>query len=155
MMLTMLKAKIHRATVTHAELHYEGSCAIDADLLEASGIREFEQIDIYNIANGERLTTYAIQAEAGSGIISMNGAAAHKASPSGDHLRLRALRRAGSGPAPPEPGLRGRRQSHQPHPGLDTGAGGLISGRPGCCKKTTPCLRRTPAILRRNSESLP
>lgn len=81
MLLTMLKGKIHRATVTHAELHYEGSCAIDADLLKASGIREFEQIDIYNISNGERLTTYAIQAEAGSGIISMNGAAAHKASP--------------------------------------------------------------------------
>lgn len=81
MLLTMLKGKIHRATVTHAELHYEGSCAIDADLLKASGIREFEQIDIYNIENGERLTTYAIQAQAGSGIISMNGAAAHKASP--------------------------------------------------------------------------
>lgn len=81
MLLTMLKAKIHRATVTHAELHYEGSCAIDSELLEASGIREFEQIQIYNINNGERLTTYAIQAEAGSGVISMNGAAAHKASP--------------------------------------------------------------------------
>lgn len=81
MLLTMLKAKIHRATVTHAELHYEGSCAIDSDLLKASGIREFEQIQIYNITNGERVTTYAIQAEAGSGIISMNGAAAHKASP--------------------------------------------------------------------------
>lgn len=81
MLLTMLKAKIHRATVTHAELHYEGSCAIDADLLKSSGIREFEQIQIYNIDNGERLTTYAIRAEAGSGVISMNGAAAHKASP--------------------------------------------------------------------------
>lgn len=81
MFLNMLKAKIHRATVTHAELHYEGSCAIDDDLLKASGIREFEQIEIYNISNGQRLSTYAIRAEAGSGIISMNGAAAHLASP--------------------------------------------------------------------------
>jgi aspartate 1-decarboxylase len=76
----MLKAKLHRVTVTRVELDYEGSCAIDADLLEASGIREYEQIDIYNIANGERFTTYAIRAERGSRVISVNGAAAHKAS---------------------------------------------------------------------------
>ncbi len=81
MHLTLLKAKIHRATVTHAELDYEGSCAIDDDLLKASGIREFEQIQIYNITNGERFVTYAIRAEAGSGVISVNGAAAHKANP--------------------------------------------------------------------------
>lgn len=81
MNLNMLKAKIHRATVTHAELDYEGSCAIDEHLLQASGILEYEQIHIYNIANGERFVTYAIRAEAGSGIISVNGAAAHKASP--------------------------------------------------------------------------
>ena len=81
MQLTMLKAKLHRACVTHAELDYEGSCAIDADLLEASGIREYEQIHIYNVANGERFVTYAIRAEAGSRIISINGAAAHKAHP--------------------------------------------------------------------------
>ena len=79
MQLTLLKAKIHRASVTHAELHYEGSCAIDANLLELSGIREYERIEIYNINNGERFATYAIRAEAGSGIISVNGAAAHKA----------------------------------------------------------------------------
>jgi aspartate 1-decarboxylase len=78
---TMLSAKLHRVTVTHSELEYEGSCAIDAGLLEAAGIHEYEQIQIYNIANGERFTTYAIRAEAGSGIISVNGAAAHKASP--------------------------------------------------------------------------
>ena len=77
---TMLKTKLHRARVTHAELEYEGSCAIDADLLDASGIREYEQIHIYNITNGERFTTYAIRAEAGSGIVSINGAAARKAS---------------------------------------------------------------------------
>jgi aspartate 1-decarboxylase len=67
--------------VTHAELEYEGSCAIDAEFLEQSGILENEQIQIYNVDNGERFTTYAIRAEAGSGIISINGAAAHKAEP--------------------------------------------------------------------------
>lgn len=75
----MLKAKLHRACVTHSELDYEGSCAIDGDFLDFSGIREYEQIQIYNISNGERFTTYAIRAEAGSKIISVNGAAAHKA----------------------------------------------------------------------------
>lgn len=79
MNLTMLKSKLHRACVTHVELEYEGSCAIDGRLLEIAGIREYEQIQIYNINNGERFTTYAIRAEDGSGIISINGAAAHKA----------------------------------------------------------------------------
>jgi aspartate 1-decarboxylase len=69
MQLNMLKAKIHRATVTHAELHYEGSCAIDGNLLDSSGIREYEQIHIYNVNNGERFSTYAIRADEGSGII--------------------------------------------------------------------------------------
>jgi aspartate 1-decarboxylase len=77
----MLKAKLHRVRVTHSELEYEGSCAIDGKLLELSGIREYEQIDIYNVTNGERFTTYAIRAEDGSGVISVNGAAAHKANP--------------------------------------------------------------------------
>lgn len=81
MMVTMLKAKLHRARVTHAELEYEGSCAIDGTLLDTAGIREYQQIDIYNITNGERFTTYAIRAEHDSGIISINGAAAHKAQP--------------------------------------------------------------------------
>lgn len=85
MYLTMLKAKLHRACVTHSELDYEGSCAIDACLLEVAGIREYEQIHIYNVNNGERFTTYVIQAEPGSRIISVNGAAARKASP-GDRL---------------------------------------------------------------------
>jgi len=79
MHIQLLKAKIHRATVTQVELDYEGSCAIDEGLLEAAGIREFEQIHVYNIANGERFVTYAIRAERGSGVISVNGAAAHKA----------------------------------------------------------------------------
>ncbi len=75
----MLLGKIHRATVTHCELNYEGSCAIDENLLEASDIREFQRIDIYVINNGERFSTYAIKAQRGSGIISLNGAAARKA----------------------------------------------------------------------------
>ncbi len=81
MNLTMLKSKLHRATVTHAELDYEGSCAIDRELMEAARIRPFEQLHIYNVANGERFTTYAIEAPRGSGVIGMNGAAAHKAKP--------------------------------------------------------------------------
>lgn len=85
MQLTLLKCKLHRACVTHAELDYEGSCAIDRDLMDLAGILPYEQIQIYNIANGERFTTYAIEAEAGSRIISVNGAAAHKASP-GDRV---------------------------------------------------------------------
>jgi aspartate 1-decarboxylase len=85
MQLTLLKAKLHRACVTHSELEYEGSCAIDSNFLEAAGIHEYEQIHIYNVANGNRFITYAIRAEAGSQIISVNGAAAHKASP-GDRI---------------------------------------------------------------------
>lgn len=79
MILTMLKAKLHHARVTHSELEYEGSCAIDGKLLDFAGIREYEQIQIYNLANGERFTTYAIRAQVDSGIISVNGAAAHLA----------------------------------------------------------------------------
>lgn len=81
MQRTMLKSKLHRVRVTHSELHYEGSCAIDETLLEAADIREYQQIEIYNITNGERFTTYAIRAERDSGIISVNGAAARKANP--------------------------------------------------------------------------
>lgn len=81
MQRTMLKSKLHRVSVTHSELNYEGSCAIDETLLEASNIREYEQISIYNVTNGERFSTYAIRADKHSGIISINGAAAHKASP--------------------------------------------------------------------------
>jgi len=85
MQSTMLKAKLHRARVTHSELEYEGSCAIDGLLLESTGIREYEQIQIYNVNNGERFTTYAIRAQDGSGIVSVNGAAARLAAP-GDIL---------------------------------------------------------------------
>jgi aspartate 1-decarboxylase len=79
MQINLLKAKIHRATVTQVELDYEGSCAIDETLLEAADIREFEQIHVFNITSGERFVTYAIRAERDSGVISVNGAAAHKA----------------------------------------------------------------------------
>ncbi len=89
MQRTMLKSKIHRVTVTHSELGYEGSCAIDEDLLEAADIREYQQIDIYNVSNGERFTTYAIRAERASAVISVNGAAARKAAP-GDILIIAA-----------------------------------------------------------------
>lgn len=79
MLSKMLKGKLHMARVTHAELWYDGSCAIDADLVALAGLREFEQIDIYNVNNGQRFHTYIILAEAGSGIISLNGAAARMA----------------------------------------------------------------------------
>lgn len=81
MQTTMLKAKLHRVRVTHSELEYEGSCAIDGVLLDNSGIREYEQIHIYNVNNGQRFITYAIRAENNSGIISVNGAAARLAAP--------------------------------------------------------------------------
>ncbi len=85
MQLTVLKAKLHQASVTHSELEYDGSCAIDANLLDKAGIHEYEQIQIYNITTGERFITYAIRAERNSRIISVNGAAAHKAKP-GDRV---------------------------------------------------------------------
>lgn len=75
----MLRAKIHRATVTQCDLNYEGSCGIDEDLLEAADIREFEKIELYNVNNGERFSTYAIKGKRGTGEISLNGAAARLA----------------------------------------------------------------------------
>jgi aspartate 1-decarboxylase len=77
----MLNAKLHRVRVTHSEIDYEGSVAIDGALLEAAQIHEYEQVEVYNVTNGERFGTYAIRAEKHSGIISVNGAAAHKAEP--------------------------------------------------------------------------
>lgn len=78
MMREMFKSKIHRATVTDADLHYEGSIGIDLDLMEAAGIREYEKVDIWNITNGERFQTYAIEGKRGSGEICLNGAAARR-----------------------------------------------------------------------------
>jgi aspartate 1-decarboxylase len=79
MIRTMLQAKLHRVRVTHADLNYEGSCGIDAHLLDLSGLRPNQYIEIYNVSNGERFSTYIISAPAGSGEISLNGAAARKA----------------------------------------------------------------------------
>jgi aspartate 1-decarboxylase len=76
MLLTMLKTKLHRARVTQSDINYEGSITIDTDLLERAGILPYEQVDVLNITNGQRFTTYAIEGEAGSGIIGINGAAA-------------------------------------------------------------------------------
>jgi aspartate 1-decarboxylase len=80
MFRTLLKSKIHRVAVTQCELHYEGSCAIDEDLLDAANIAENEQVHIWNINNGERFITYAIRGERGTGMISVNGSAARRAS---------------------------------------------------------------------------
>ncbi|KJH68692.1 aspartate 1-decarboxylase [Chromobacterium violaceum] len=85
MQRNMLKSKLHRVTTTHAELHYIGSCAIDENLLEAADILEYEEVQIWNVTNGERFATYAIKAERGSGVISVNGSAARRAAP-GDLL---------------------------------------------------------------------
>jgi len=79
MQLTIMRSKIHRATVTQADLNYEGSVSIDENLLEKSGILEHEKVDVLNINNGERFTTYAIKAPRNSGEIKINGAAARKA----------------------------------------------------------------------------
>jgi aspartate 1-decarboxylase len=81
----MLISKLHRVTVTEADLHYEGSCGIDEDLLIVAKMHEFEKIELYNINNGERFSTYIIKAPRGSGVISLNGAAARRAHV-GDHL---------------------------------------------------------------------
>lgn len=89
MKLTMLKAKIHRATVTRAHLDYEGSVTVDRTLLAAAGILPYERVEIYNVTRGSRLATYAIEGEAGSGAVEINGAAAHLAGP-GDLVILAA-----------------------------------------------------------------
>lgn len=80
-MREMLRSKIHRATVTHADLEYEGSVTIDDDLLRASGIIEFEKVHVWNVTRGTRLVTYAMRGQAGSGVICINGAAAHLTKP--------------------------------------------------------------------------
>jgi aspartate 1-decarboxylase len=90
MFRTLLKSKIHRVAVTQCELHYEGSCAIDENLLEAANIAENEQIHIWNINNGERFIIYAIRGERGTGMISVNGSAARRAS-AGDLIIIAAF----------------------------------------------------------------
>src|SRR5512143_1874009 len=80
MMRSMLKCKIHRATVTDAQLHYEGSVTVDRTLMDAAGLIEYEQVHIWNVDNGNRFTTYVIEGEADSGVICLNGAAARQVS---------------------------------------------------------------------------
>jgi aspartate 1-decarboxylase len=79
MLVKILRCKLHRATVTECDLHYQGSLAIDADLIRAAGLFVNEHIEVYNIDNGQRFTTYVIEGKAGSGIIGLNGAAARMA----------------------------------------------------------------------------
>ena len=85
MMRTLLKSKLHRVTVTQTELHYEGSCAVDEDLLTAADLREYERVDIYNVNTGQRFSTYVVKAPRGSGTVCVMGAAARLAS-AGDRL---------------------------------------------------------------------
>ncbi len=89
MTVTMLAGKIHRATVTQADLDYVGSITVDEDLLDAAHILEYQRVEIANLANGERFATYTIAGERGSGIICLNGAAAHCATP-GDKIIIMA-----------------------------------------------------------------
>ena len=90
MQLRMLKGKIHRARLTGADINYEGSIDIDSSLMEAAGIIRFEQVDIWNITNGERFSTYALSAPRGSGTVAVNGAAARKVQP-GDEVIITAF----------------------------------------------------------------
>ena len=76
----LLKSKLHRINVTQVELDYEGSCAVDKSFLDAANMQEYEKVEVYNVTNGERFSTYLILAEEGSKTLSVNGAAAHKVS---------------------------------------------------------------------------
>jgi aspartate 1-decarboxylase len=90
-MRTMLNGKIHRATVTGADLHYEGSVTVDVELLERADILPYQQVDIWNVTNGERFQTYALAGRRGSGVVCINGAAAHKVS-TGDLVIIASFR---------------------------------------------------------------
>ncbi|MCV7419604.1 aspartate 1-decarboxylase [Mycobacterium yunnanensis] len=91
MLRTMLGGKVHRATVTHADLHYVGSITLDQDLMRAADILEGEQVDVVDVTNGARITTYAITGPAGSGVVGINGAAAHLINP-GDLVIIMSFR---------------------------------------------------------------
>jgi aspartate 1-decarboxylase len=134
MQRTMLKSKLHRVTVTHAELHYEGSCAIDENLLDAADIKEYQQIDVYNVNNGERFSTYAIRAERGSGTISVNGAAARKAA-TGDLLIIATYaddERNRAAEFRARPGVRRRQEPHHAPQPADSGTSGRLISPPRC-----------------------
>jgi aspartate 1-decarboxylase len=87
---SMLKSKLHRATVTHADVDYEGSVTLDALLLEAADVLPYEEVHVWNVTRGTRLRTYAMVGEAGSGVVCINGAAAHLAKP-GDKVIIAAF----------------------------------------------------------------
>ncbi len=128
MLSRLLKCKIHRAVVTHAELHYEGSCAIDGVLMDLAGIREYEEIHVWNVTNGKRFTTYAIRGEDNSGIISVNGGAAHQADV-GDLVIIATFgdfTEAGSKCSQTTFGICKPRQYSQPHSELHSCASCLI-----------------------------
>ena len=119
MILTMLKAKIHRAAVTESNLNYVGSITIDKDLMEASGILEYEKVSVVDIDNGSRLETYVIEGECGSGVICLNGAAARLVHP-GDKVIILAYCQVDSEEA----------ESHSPKIGF-VGSGNAILGIKG------------------------
>ena len=137
-MRTMFSAKIHRATVTHADLHYVGSVTVDADLLDAADLLPGEKVAIVDVTNGARLETYIIEGQRGSGVIGINGAAAHLINV-GDHRHPDRLPDA-VGPRRPKvasPG--GPRRRRQPHP-----AAGYRPGRSGPRGAGIPAVRRRP-----------
>ncbi len=104
MKITLLKSKLHRVTATHSDLNYTGSCGIDEDLMDAAGIMADERVDLWNVDNSERFFTYAIKAERGSGVISLNGSAARRAAP-GDKLIIAAFGVQDANDAPVAPRL--------------------------------------------------
>ena len=112
----LMKSKIHRATITSADLHYEGSLTVDEDLLDAADLRTHEEVQVVNVNNGARFSTYVIPGPRGSGVLQLNGAAA-RLGMAGDLvivISYGALRRGGGGPAPPDGGVRGRQEPHRP-----------------------------------------
>ena len=115
MLRVMMKSKIHRATITQAELHYEGSLTISAELMRAADILPYEMVHVYNVSNGNRFETYAIEGEENSGVICLNGAAARQGAVGrfDHHHHLRHLRGRGTGTAPPQGGDGGPPQSPQ------------------------------------------
>jgi aspartate 1-decarboxylase len=132
----LMKAKLHRATVTQADLDYEGSIAIDADLLDAAGIFPHEQVDVLNITNGARFTTYAIEAPRGSKVIGVNGAAARLVQKN-DKVIVVTYGQTAAGRSPPvvaDRGAAGRPQQHQARRLISS-----LPGRLGQIAPVTPC----------------
>ena len=122
MRLNIFKSKIHRATVTHADVAYEGSVSIDADLLDAAGILPYEAVHIWNVTNGSRLVTYALAGARGSGTVCVNGAAAHLNRP-GDLVDPGHLRRHGARRSKDLRSSRRAGRREQPHPGQSRARG--------------------------------